>query len=248
MSDAPPRLDLNCDLAEGEPAERTAALMAEVTSANIACGGHAGNEHSMRHAVRLALQGGVRLGAHPGLPGHFGRRPVIGLSQAEFLELLHVQVARLGAIAAAEGGRLHHVKLHGALYHATERQPALRDALVDFMTATCPGTVVYALAAGRTVAAARAAGLTAWDEAFADRGYRTDGSLVPRDQPQALLLDPGAISARVTALALGRPIATTDGPPLHLPTSTLCMHGDAPNSITLLRAARAALQAASART
>jgi UPF0271 protein len=244
MNDPAPGLDLNCDLAEGEPCERTAALMAFVTSANIACGGHAGGVASMRHAIRLALRLGVNLGAHPGLPGNFGREPVAGLSPADFLTLLQSQVHPFQDLVQAEGGRLHHIKLHGALYHATEQSPVLREAYLAFITRSCPTAIVFAQAAGPTVAAARTAGLTAWDEGFADRGYLPDGSLVPRGQPDALVSDPEAVARRVTSFALGQPITSVDGSPLSLPVHTLCLHGDSPESLSLLQAARQALAAA----
>lgn len=242
MNQPPPALDLNCDLAEGEPPEHTAALMRLISSANIACGGHAGDDRSMNHAIQLAQQGGVHIGAHPGLPGNFGRGPVETLSVDAFLSEVRPQIQRCLDQVTAAGSRLHHVKLHGALYHATEHTPALRTAYISLLHDLCPEAVVYALASGQTVAAARASGLQAWDEAFLDRAYGSDGHLIPRDQPGAVLTDPEIITTRVAALRRRVPIVSIDGTPLSLGAQTLCLHGDTPDSLRLLQAARAALR------
>jgi UPF0271 protein len=243
MSEPPAAtIDLNCDLAEGEPPAHTAALLALVTSANVACAGHAGSRDAMRHALCVGRTLGVHLGAHPGLPGNFGRAPVGTLTAASLRDLLDEQVGRFLDLAAATEAVLHHVKLHGALYHATEHDPALRTAFINWIHTHTPQTIVYALAGGKTVAAARTAGLTAWDEGFADRAYRPDGSLVPRDQPGALLADPTTVAHRVHQLAQGQLISTVDGSPLRLKVQTVCLHSDSPHSLALLHAAHAALR------
>lgn len=243
MTEFLPPLDLNCDLAEGEPPARTAALLRRVTSANVACAGHAGSRDAMRNALTLGRSLGVAVGAHPGQPGGFGRTPVDGLTAPDLRALLDDQIGRFLELAQAAGCPLHHVKLHGALYHATESDPCLRGAFIDWLCTRTPHAIVYARAGGATVAAARAAGLTAWDEGFADRAYRADGSLVPRDQPGALITAAAAVTDRVARLARGLPIATADGPPLRLAVRTLCVHGDSPDSLTLLEAARRGLEA-----
>jgi UPF0271 protein len=235
-------IDLNCDLAEGEPPAHSAALLALVTSANVACAGHAGSTDAMRHALTVGRSLGIRLGAHPGLPGNFGRAPVGALSPSDLHGLLAEQVGRFLELAAAAEETLHHIKLHGALYHATEHDPALRSTFIDWIHTHTPHAIVYALAGGQTVAAARHAGLTAWDEGFADRAYRADGSLLPRDQPGALLTDPAAVAERVSRLAHGHPIPTVNGSPLRLQVQTVCLHGDSPHSLALLHAAHAALR------
>lgn len=241
MSDAQTTLDLNADLAEGESPAHTAALMAHLTSANIACAGHAGTVESMRLALAHGHSLGLHLGAHPGMPGNFGRASADELTVEAFLELLHAQGGLFRELATAVGAPMHHVKLHGALYHATEHSESLRDAFVAWMAAQAPESIIYAQAGGLTVATARAAGLTAWDEAFADRGYLANGSLVPRSQPGALLTHPAAVANRVHQLAHGHPIPTIDGPPLLLPVHTICLHSDSPNSLALLQTARSAL-------
>ena len=233
--------DLNADLGEHEPPERTAALMRHVTSANIACGGHAGTPETMRRAVGLARAHGVRIGAHPGLAADFGRGGALP-DEAAFSDLLRRQTSALREVA---GGALHHVKLHGSLYHATEQQPRLREAFVRFVAEMDASVVVYALSGGATVAAARAAGLTAWDEVFADRAYLPTGALVPRGEPGAVLHAADAVAERVRRFARGEPIAAADGTPLRLPARTICLHGDSPQSEELAAAARAALEALS---
>lgn len=234
-------LDLNCDLAEGEPADLTAALMAHLTSANLACAGHAGSVVSLRHALVLGQSLGLHLGAHPGLPGHFGRGSVDHLTPVDFLSLLQAQVGLFLELATAVGVPMHHVKLHGALYHATESTEALRNTFIQFLLTHAPTSIVYALAGGRTVAAARAAGLTAWDEAFVDRAYLPNGSLVPRSHPNALITHPADVAHRTALLARHQPIPAIDGSPLPLLPHTLCLHADSPNPLALLKAAREAL-------
>lgn len=234
-------LDLNCDLGESEPPAHTAALMACITSANIACGGHAGDDASMRHAIGLALTHGVRIGAHPGLPGLFGRAEKM-LAAEEFTALLEGQLRRLRTHLHDVGAPLHHIKLHGALYHLTEREAVLRKAYVSFVQREAPHALIFALAGGKTVHAARAAGLTAWDEAFGDRGYRHDGSLVPRGEPGALLSDPASVAAQVRQIAAGHITPVVGGPPLLLQAQTVCIHGDSPDSPALLHAAANALK------
>lgn len=234
-------LDLNCDLGEGEAPARTEALMARLTSANIACGGHAGDDDSMRRAIALAQARGVRIGAHPGMPGRFGRAETT-LATGDFIALLESQLRRFRAHLRDAGATLHHIKLHGALYHLTENDAALREAYVAFVQREAPEAVIYALAGGKTVRAAREAGLAAWDEAFADRGYRRDGSLVPRGEPGALLASPAAVAERVREIAAGLVTPTDGGPPLSINARTLCLHGDSPDSPALLHAAAEALE------
>jgi len=240
-----PVFDLNCDLGEGEPPARTRALLRWVTSANIACGGHAGDAATMQCAVREALARGVRLGAHPGWPdrGGFGRAEA-ALRPGELATLLLHQVSALATVAQAAGGVLHHVKLHGALYHAVEQRPALAREYLDAVARWWPRLVVVARAGGRVVRAARRRGLAAWEEAFLDRGYRADGALVPRGEPGALLTDQGAVLERLRGLLAGRGLRTTDGRMLRLRPQTLCVHADSPGAVALARAASPAQRSA----
>jgi len=241
VSTPPSPLDLNCDLAEGELAAHTLDLLRLVTSANIACAGHAGSPEAMRLAINHGHGLGVRLGAHPGLPGNFGRHPEGPINEETLRAVLDDQIGRFLDIARSAGAHLHHVKLHGALYHATESSPDLRRTFIQWMNHHLPHTTLYALAHGRTVADARLAGLTAWDEAFADRAYLANGSLVPRSHPLAVIHDPATVTTRIHHLANHQPITTLENTPLLLRPHTACLHGDSPNALRLLQAARAAL-------
>ena len=228
------KLDLNCDLGEGEPLARTRALMNCVTSVNVACGGHAGDLTTMDACVRLARQRGVRLGAHPGpwSRDDFGRGPVRFAAEEFELLLLH-QVGALERIARAGGIRLHHIKLHGALYHASEENEALARRYVAAVRRFWPRMKIYARAGGRVTRVARRAGLVLWQEAFADRGYRDDGTLVPRTEPNALLTKAGLVVERVRRLLDEGEVIAASGEHILLRPQTLCIHSDTPHSARL---------------
>lgn len=234
------QLDLNCDLGEGEPFARTRALMRHTTSVNVACGVHAGDAATMERCVRLARELGVRLGAHPGMAGAFGRGEV-RLAPGEFQTLLLHQVGALHRLTEVQKVRLHHVKLHGSLYHTVERDAALGRCYVETVGGWFGGLPIYALAGGRIAALGQQLGVAVWEEAFADRGYRADSSLVPRDQPGALLSRPAEIAQRVRELKAGRGILAVDGSRLPLRARTVCVHGDTPGALRLLAAAARAL-------
>lgn len=214
---------LNADLGEHEPPARTRALMRVVDLANIACGGHAGTIATMTRAVRLAKEHGVRIGAHPGLSADFGRGAVELTPEALALLVLQ-QTAALETLAESEGATLHHIKLHGALYHATENSPAMARAYVDAARTFFPRLKIVALAGGRV---ARLAGGCALAEVFAERGYRPDGALIPRGEPGDLIRDPGEVVRRLPALR----------------GDTICIHADSPNAVRIARAVATALRA-----
>ena len=165
--------DLNCDLGENEPRKITAALMPLITSANIACGGHAGDFDSMRATVHLAVKHRVNVGAHPGFAdrANFGRR-ALPITIAEFKTLLFQQISALDRIAQDAGAELHHVKLHGALYHMVEEQSALRRAFLEMVGEFWPRAVIFSLAGGSVTRAAARSKLRSWGEGFLDRGYQ----------------------------------------------------------------------------
>lgn len=240
---APPRIDLNCDVGEG--CGHDAGIMPFVSSANVACGGHAGDDETMRATIRLARRHGVAIGAHPGHPdrAHGGRRP-LPIGPAAAADLVLDQIARLAALAA---GDLHHVKLHGALYHQAEEDVALADAIAAALARARPRLVVYGLAGGRLAAAARARGLAVADEAFLDRAYADGGGLVPRGAPGALLTDPALAAARAVALACTGQVRTIGGRDLAIRAATLCLHGDGADPVGTARAVREALAAAGVR-
>jgi UPF0271 protein len=233
------RFDLNCDLGEGEPLEKTEALMRSISSANIACGGHAGDEKSMRDCLLLAREFGVHAGAHPGIPdcANFGRSDS-ALSTAELESFLEQQITTLQAAAADVGMDLHHVKLHGALYHLTEANASLRKVYLETMKTRWPNLIIFALAGGALVKEAIEFGLEAWPEAFLDRGYLPDGSLVPRADPRALVTEPEEIEPRIKLLLDTGEIIASDGTRLALSPKTLCVHSDSPRSIEIAALAR----------
>lgn len=218
-------IDLNADLGEGSPED--AEVIRWVSSANIACGGHAGDDHSMAAAVARCAAHGVRLGAHPGYPdrAHFGRRE-LGLTPSEIDKTVRAQVAALKAVADAAGVPLVHVKPHGALYHRAAQDAEVATALIEAIRAVDPGLALVGLAGSPLLEAARVAGLKALAEAFADRGYRADGGLQPRGQPGALIEDPAEVAAQALGLVREGAVRAVDGQIVAVRADTLCLHGD----------------------
>ena len=236
-------VDLNADLGEGAPDD--AELLALVSSANIACGWHAGDAQRMQATVRAALAHGVAIGAHPSYPDreHFGRREMQRAPEDVQADVLY-QVGALDALVRAAGGRLHHVKPHGALYNQAARDPALADAIAQAVRAVDPGLAVYGLAGGELLRAAERASLRAVAEVFADRGYQADGSLVPRSQPGALVEDNAEAVARSLRMVREGVVQAVTGETVPLAAQTICLHGDGPHALAFARALRAALASA----
>ena len=232
--------DLNCDLGEGEPWTRTRALLRQVTSANVACGGHAGDALTMERVVVEAKALAVRLGAHPGVPGAFGRGEVT-LSPQQLQTLVLQQVGALDLLARRHDSRLHHIKLHGALYHAVENDNALGRAYVETVARWFPQVTIYSRAGGLVLTLAHKAGITAWAEGFIDRAYRADGQLVPRNQDGALLTRTRDITERLREWRQTGGWKSLDGTWVAVPAQTLCLHGDTPGAVTLARAIRRAI-------
>ena len=233
-------IDLNCDLGEGAPHD--AAVMPLVTSANIACGGHAGDEATMAATVALARRHGVAIGAHPGHVDrvHFGRRRLTLMPDAA-AALVVEQVALLEAVA---GGPPRHVKLHGGLYHQVAHDELLARAMTSTIADRWPGMILVAPAGSLLVAVARAAGLRVAEEAFIDRAYAADGSLVPRSEPGAIIADPRAAAERAVRLVREHTVTAIDGSLIRLRADTLCIHGDGPDPAAFAGAIREALAAA----
>jgi UPF0271 protein len=240
------RIDLNADVGEHDDAATVLlerSLFATVTSVNIACGVHAGGPDVMRRALALARETGVAAGAHPGFrdPEGFGRRdlPIVPRS---IENLVAYQVGALLALARAEGIALTHVKPHGALYNQAARDEDVAAAVASAVRLVDPSLRLVALAGSRLERVAAAAGLRVVPEGFVDRGYRADGTLVPRDQPGALVADPAAAAARAVSLARDGRVDAVGGAPLQVRVETLCVHGDTPNALAIARAAREALE------
>lgn len=242
-----PAIDLNADLGEtvdGVATADDAAMFAVVSSASVACGGHAGDAASMRAAVALAERHGVAIGAHPSYPDRpgFGRVP-LPMDAAQLRESVSAQLAAL----AAAGADIRYVKPHGALYHAAGARPEVAAPVVSAVVALAErlGRAVPVLGLGDQLArAARQAGLPFVREAFLDRGYTRDGDLVPRGAPGDLLHHPDEVAARAVRLATGGEVVAVDGALIETDAASLCLHGDTPESVAMARAVRAALAAA----
>jgi UPF0271 protein len=241
-------VDLNSDLGEGLPASHEEAILAWVTSANVACGAHAGDAATMAATTRRALARGVAVGAHPGYPDRecFGRRP-LDLSAGELGELVRAQVETLAALVDDEGGRLSHVKPHGALYQRAAREAAAAEAVARAVHAVDPGLVLFAPPGSELLAAGGALGLALAAEAFADRAYMADGSLAPRHLPGAVISDVQRAAEQALGLVLQHKVVALDGTELELRPDTICIHGDEPGAPELARAVRARLEAAGVR-
>jgi len=239
----PVPIDLNADV--GEAVGDDEGVLPSVSSANIACGFHAGNPAVIRSTVQLALRHGVAVGAHPGFqdPEGFGRRE-IRVSAAELENLVAYQIGALAAVAALEGARLSHVKPHGALYNMAARDSVLASAIARAAAAVDPSLILYGLPNSELLKAARSAGLRTAAEGFADRAYEPDGALMSRRKPGALLLDPEIVVARALRLVREHAVAASDGTPLTLHIDTLCVHGDTPGADELAARLRRGLEAA----
>jgi UPF0271 protein len=235
-------MDLNVDIGEG--GQQDAAMIALVSSANIACGGHAGDESSMRSAIDACLAAGVAIGAHPGYedPAYFGRR-ALDLVPGAVAELVTRQVSRMVEMAARAGGSVHHVKPHGALYQQADRDPSLAEAVAEAVARILPGCGFYVPPAGQLALAGADAGLRVRTEGFIDRRYAENGQLVSRGLPDAVIDDVDTAVSQALEIALKHRVRTVAGTSFPLNAQTLCVHGDSPNAIEILCAVRLALTA-----
>lgn len=239
------RIDLNCDLGESYGAWRMgddATVLGEVSSANIACGFHAGDPDTMRRTVQLAAARGVAIGAHPSLPDlqGFGRREM-AISADEAQALVLYQIGALSAFAHSEGVRLHHVKPHGALYNMAARDRVLAAAIAAAVAGFDRSLILVGLAGSASLAAGRAAGLAVAAEAFCDRRYCADGSLTPRREPGAVIHDIDEAVAQGLSIALHGSAIDANGNPVAINADTLCIHGDRPDAAAFARRLRTAL-------
>jgi UPF0271 protein len=234
-------IDLNCDLGEG--GVHDAELMPFISSANIACGGHGGDDATMRATIRLALQHGVAIGAHPGYEDreHMGRRPM-NLSPSAICDLVSRQLRRFAQIADELGATIHHVKAHGALYNQADADPHIASAIANAIRDLLPQVIVYAPPNGCIMTSAKSAGLQFRAEGFIDRRYNADGSLVPRGQPGAIIDDPTAASAQAIEMLLKRKVTSVSGSAVPIEIGTLCVHGDSESALEILRSTRLALE------
>jgi len=239
-------MDLNADLGEsfgrwtlGDD-ER---LVEQITSANVACGFHAGDFAVMERTVDLCKRAGVAVGAQPGYPDllGFGRRPM-AFEPAEVQSMVRYQIGALEAFCRAHGLDLHHVKPHGALYNQAAGDPALAAAIATATARFSRSLPLYGLASSEPMARAAAdAGIRFIPEGFADRRYLADGSLQPRSELGSLITDPGAAAAQAASIAADGVVVAVDGSRVPIRAETICCHGDTPGAVEIATAVRAAL-------
>jgi UPF0271 protein len=241
------RINLNADLGEGYGPWKMGdddAMLDIVASANVACGGHAGDADTMRRTLRLARERGVSVGAHPSYPDlqGFGRR-AMALSPAELENQVACQVGALAGIAALEGVRVTHVKPHGALNNLACVERSVADTICRAVVAIDRALILLAPAASELVAAGRAAGLPVVEEIFADRAYLPDGQLVPRSRPDAMIHGADACLAHVLAMLDAGALIAVDGTRIATPIGSICVHGDNPGAVAVARHLREQLAA-----
>lgn len=227
-------IDLNCDMGELADGRHEAALMEHITSANIACGGHAGDEATMERTARLAIERGVRIGAHPGYPdpANFGRLEM-EMSGAETADTVYRQILRLEAVVHQLGASIVHVKPHGALYNQAVRDRALAAAIAAGVARWSRDVVLVGLAGSLMLEVFRTAGFQVASEAFADRRYEPDGTLRSRKSADALLRDPAEAGRQALAIARGGTVVASDGSEVALVAQTICIHGDTPGATAI---------------
>lgn len=242
------RIDLNSDLGESFGAWKLGddeAMLAVVTSANIACGFHAGDPSTLRATCTAAADRGVVIGAqvsYPDLVG-FGRRH-IDMEPSELRDAVIYQLGALDAFAQVAGSRTAYLKPHGALYHDAAQRADYAEAVVAAVVEYDPSMAILGLPGSELLLAAGRAGLEAVPEAFADRAYLPDGGLVPRREPDSVLTEPSEIAERSVRLVTEGTVTAVDGSTVHVGAASLCVHGDTPGAVTIARAIRTAFDAA----
>lgn len=230
------RLILNCDLGENEPLELTEKILSLVDAASIGCGFHAGGPEKTRATIKLALKHQVKIGAHPGIPEAGGRGGQVPDAHS-FRELLEIQIGAFQAATRSLGVSADYIKLHGSLYHAVETQAILAEVFIDFVDRHLPDSAVFALAGAGFARTAESAGLRVYHEAFADRDYLGDGSLVPRSEAGAVLTTEEALTRLRAWIGTGK-MPSRSGQNIVLEADTLCVHGDSPEAIEMIRRIR----------
>lgn len=239
------KIDLNSDLGESFGAWKMgndAQLIPLITSANIACGFHAGDPSVMLETVRTARDSGIALGAHPGFHDieGFGRRNIAVSPETVYAETLY-QLGALSAAAAASGMSLQHVKPHGALYNMAAKDPLLAEAVCRAVSDFNPALIMLAAESGELYRSARRLGLRAAAEVFADRGYNDDGTLVPRGKPGAMIHDPDTAAERVIRMIRDHKVISADGKEIDIRADSVCVHGDNEKALEFVRALRSRL-------
>lgn len=238
--------DLNCDMGEGFGAfdiGNDEAILPFVSSANIACGFHAGDPAVMKKTVRLALKYGVAIGAHPGLPDlqGFGRREM-AISPEEAYDMVVYQIGALAAFVTSEGGSMQHVKPHGALYNMAAANKGLATAIAEAVYRVDPTLILYGLSGSELIHAGTAKGLQVANEVFADRTYQQDGSLTSRKQANALITDQQQAIAQVIKMVKEGEVLSQQGTPIRIKADTICIHGDGNSAVAFAKGIYAAFK------
>ncbi len=236
-------IDLNCDMGEGIGNDEL--LMPFISSANIACGYHAGNENEIKRVVELCIKYKVAIGAHPSFPDkeNFGRNEMY-LPAEEVYQLVKKQIEILNTITLAAGAKLHHVKPHGALYNMAAKDARLAHAIANAVKDVNAGLIFYGLSGSEMIEAATTMGLHTAREVFADRTYQQDGSLTPRPNANALITDTATAIQQVMQIIHSNKITTTNGETISLQADTVCIHGDGEHALEFAMALNEALQKA----
>lgn len=229
-------IDINCDIGESFGSYRLGRdeeILDYITSANIACGFHAGDPATMRKTVQLALQKDVGIGAHPGFQDliGFGRREM-NVTPMEAYELVVYQIGALNAFVQAEGGTMQHVKPHGALFNMAVKNIALAEAIAEAVYKVNPELILFGLSGSELIKAGRKIGLRTADEVFSDRTYQHDGTLTPREHVHALIKDPVAAINQVISIIKDGKVKSIQGTDVFLEAHTVCIHGDGESALT----------------
>lgn len=241
------RIDLNCDLGESYGAYKLGMdeeMLGLITSANVACGFHAGDPGVMRRTVQMALKHGVAVGAHPGLPDliGFGRRNM-DISPREAYDMVVYQMGALAAFVQSEGGRMQHVKPHGALYNMAAKSKELSEAIAEAVYKVDPELILFGLSGSELVRAGERIGLKTANEVFSDRTYQQDGSLTPRNQPDALITDDDQSVSQVIRMVKEGKVQTLQGSDIAISADTVCIHGDGAHAAVFAKRIREACEA-----
>ena len=232
-------IDLNCDLGESfghyKLGENT-AILKYITSANIACGFHAGDPSVMRETVARCMEHHVSIGVHPGLPDlvGFGRREM-AISPTEAYDLTVYQIGALHAVATSQGGTIRHVKPHGALYNMAAKNPALAEAIAKAVYDVSPNLILFGLAGSELITAGQKYGLPIANEVFADRTYTNDGTLTPRSNNNAVITSDEAALAQVLQMVKTQTVNATSGETVFLQADTICLHGDGEKAVVFAK-------------
>jgi UPF0271 protein len=240
-------IDLNCDLGESFGVYKIGQdheVLKYNTSANIACGYHAGDHNVMMETVELAIRHHVRIGAHPGLPdlAGFGRREM-AITPREIYHLTIYQIGALAAFVTTRGTKLAHVKLHGALYNMAAKNRLIAEAIAQAVLDVDKSLVLFGLSGSELIKAGQEKGLKVANEVFADRTYKSDGTLTPRSDESAMIHDSKVAVARVIRMIKEGKVMSVDGKDVGIQADTICVHGDEPSALEFVKGLREALSA-----